>query len=141
MAKEYNPHPDDLHVDKIEVKGITKPNYTKLYNQYDSMTPPMVRNAFYINTTPKTIKELFPYDLYLNYCSTTGFISADNISEADLIANGFAKINISDKEQQSSTGNIRYVEGNIKSEFLVKIASNGKYFNLYVPVVDPINNQ
>lgn len=124
----------------IGVKGTTTNNYTKMYNDNTTITQPLNRNSFYINATPKTIKEFSHYDLNLNYSSVLGYIDANNVSEIDLIDGGFAKINLSDKEKESAIGQIKYVEGNIKNEFLVKIADNGRYFNLYVPVVDVVNN-
>lgn len=135
MSKEYSPQQGF----DIKVKGTTKNSYDKMYNDSSYVdNQPLDRNTFYINVTPKTIKEMFPYDVNLNYCGTTGYIDANKMTEINLVNNGFAKINLSESEK-STLGNIKYVEGNIKNEFLIKISSDNKYFNLYVPVVDEIN--
>ena len=137
MNKEYSP---ELEANSpVQLKGTTKNNYDKMYSDDTYLDKqPLDRNTFYINLTPKTIKEMFPYDVNLNYCSTTGYKNADKMSEVNLVNNGFAKINLSEKEIET-LGNIKYVEGNIKNEFLIKMSTDNKYFNLYVPVVDEIN--
>ena len=124
MAKEYVP------IGLIKLKATTN-------NIYDDMKSNELldRSTLYITNTPKTIREMFPFDIYLNYSNLDGYISVSNgYSDTDLISNGFAKINASEDEQQTLVKKPH----NITDKFIIKISPSNNYFSLFVPVVDDV---
>lgn len=102
-------------------------------------------NSFYITTMPKTIKELLPSNIYLNYLNMCGmvWISSD-ITEEQMNERGFVKINV-DKNYLHNKGydipaeseeneNLQYLENITHNKFVVQLDAKNKYFSLYVPV-------
>ena len=103
------------------------------------------RNSFYITTMPKTINEMAPSNMYLNYLNMCGLIwISPEITEEQMNLRGFVKINV-DKNYLYNKGydvpheseeneNLRYLEEITHHKVVVQLSSDDKYFNLYVPV-------
>lgn len=103
------------------------------------------RNSFYITTMPKTINEMAPSNMYLNYLNMCGLIwISPEITEEQMNLRGFVKINV-DKNYLYNKGydvpheseeneNLRYLEEITHNKVVVQLSSDDKYFNLYVPV-------
>lgn len=102
-------------------------------------------NSFYVTTMPKTIKELLPSNIYLNYLNLCGMVwISPDITEEQMNQRGFVKINV-DKNYLYNKGydvpkeseeneNLQYLENITHNKFVVQLDAKNKYFNLYVPV-------
>jgi hypothetical protein len=120
LAKEYIPQTNA----PIVLNATVEQSYNLLKNN-----ELLNRNSIYITSTAKTIREMSPFESYLNYSSLNSLINVDSsYTDDELINDGFTKININEDEEGTSS----YKDNNVNTKFLVKISPGNNYFSLFV---------
>lgn len=137
MQRDYQPISGYI----LDFKSTTQIAYDKEYSKNN-----LNRDSFYITTMPKTIRQMLPSNIYLNYMNLCGLVWIDpSVTEETMNEKGFVKINV-DKDYMKKRGydieepdgddseNLHYIENITHNKFVIQLSKKSNYFNLYVPV-------
>ena len=136
MPREYQPASGT----RLLFKSTTEIAYDKERDKSN-----LNRDSFYVTTMPKTIKQLLPSNIYLNYMNLCGLVWIDpSVTEEVMHSKGFVRINV-DKNYLHNKGydipevpeyeeGLQYIENITHNKFVIQLSEKSDYFNLYVPV-------